>query len=103
AKALITDCGSFLVEFPMTGKPLIRLVPQELNYPLFSIFEELYDSFYVVRNLDEMYRAFALVLERGEDPKREERLQAVKTLGLMGEKTSAERIMDALREVCGRN
>ena len=102
AKALITDCGSFLVEFPMTGKPLIRLIPKELDYPLFPAFEKLYDSFYTVRNFDEMYAAFALVLERGEDPKKETRLNAVRELGLMGDGTSAERIMDKLREICGR-
>jgi hypothetical protein len=102
ARALITDCGSFLVEFPMTGRPLIRLVPRELKYPLFPIFEKLYASFYVVRDLDEMYKTFAQVLERGEDPQKEERLKAVRDLGLMGDRTSAERIMDVLRKVCGR-
>ena len=102
AKALITDCGSFLVEFPMTGKPLIRLIPKDLDYPLFPAYEELYDSFYTVRNLEEMYEAFAQVLERGEDPKKDRRLKAVRDLGLMGEKTSAERIMGKLREICRR-
>lgn len=102
ARALITDCGSFLVEFPMTGKPLIRLIPKKLDYPLFPAFEKLYDSFYQARNLDEMYAAFAQVLERGEDPRKEARMNAVRDLGLMGEKTSAERIMVKLREICGR-
>ena len=102
AKALITDCGSFLVEFPMTGKPLIRLIPKELDYPLFPAFEKLYDSFYEVRNLDEMYATFAQVLERGEDPMKETRLNAVRELGLMGNGSSAERIMNKLRDVCGR-
>lgn len=103
AKALITDCGSFLVEFPMTGKPLIRLIPKELDYPLFPAFENLYDSFYTVGNLDEMYSTFAQVLERGEDPKKEARLNAVRELGLMGNRSSAERIMDKLRDICGRD
>ena len=102
AKALITDCGSFLVEFPMTGKPLIRLIPKELDYPLFPAFEKLYNSFYEVRNLDEMYAAFVQVLERGEDPMKEKRLNAVRELGLMGNGSSAERIMNKLRDVCGR-
>ena len=102
AKALITDCGSFLVEFPMTGKPLIRLVPKELDYPLFPAFEKLYASFYVANSLDEMYDVFARVLERNEDPKKEERMKAVQELGLMGKGASAARIMKKLREVCGR-
>lgn len=102
ARALITDCGSFLVEFPMTGKPLIRLIPKQFYYPLFPAFEKLYDSFYVARNLDEMYAAFTQVLERGEDPKKEARLNAIRELGLMGNGTAAERIMAKLREICGR-
>ena len=102
AKALITDCGSFLVEFPITGKPLIRLVPRELEYPLFPIFEKLYASFYVVRDLDEMYKTFAQVLERDEDPRKGERLKAIRDIGLMGERSSAERIIEVLRGVCGR-
>ena len=102
AKALITDCGSFLVEFPITGRPLIRLIPKILDYPVFPAFHKLYDSFYSVHSLDEMYSAFSLILERGEDPKKEERLKAVRELGLIGGKSSAERIMEKLREVCGR-
>ena len=102
AKALITDCGSFLVEFPMTGKPLVRLIPKELDYPLFPAFEQLYKSFYEVRNLDEMYATFAQVLERGEDPRKETRLNAVQELGLMGNGSSAGRIMKKLREICRR-
>lgn len=102
AKALITDCGSFLVEFPMTGKPLIRLIPKELDYPLFPAYEKLYDAFYTVRNLNEMYATFAQILECGEDPKKNARLKAVQELGLVGNGTSAERIMRKLREICGR-
>ena len=100
SKALITDCGSFLVEYPMTGKPLIRLIPKELDYPLFPAFENLYNSFYEVRNLDEMYATFAQVLERGEDPRKEARLKAVQELGLMGNGSSAGRIIMKLREIC---
>jgi hypothetical protein len=81
---------------------LIRLIPRELAYPLFPAFGKLYDSFYAVKSLDEMYATFAQVLERGEDPKKEARLSAVRELGLMGEGTSADRIMEKLREICGR-
>lgn len=102
AKALITDCGSFLVEFPMTGKPVIRLVPREIDYPLFPAFEKLYATFYTAHNLDEMYSAFVQVLERGEDPNKEARIKAVRELGLMGDRTAAGRIIDALRKTCGR-
>ena len=49
-----------------------------------------------------MYAAFAQVLERGEDPRKEARLKAVRELGLMGNGSSAGRIMNKLREVCGR-
>lgn len=102
AMAMITDCGSFLVEFPITGKPLIRLVPKELDFPILPMFDKLLSTAYAVHNLNEMYATFAQVLERREDPKKAERVEAVKELGLFGSKPSAERIMDVLRAVCGR-
>ncbi len=103
SRAMITDCGSFLAEFPMTGQPLIHLVPDYQDFPTHPMFDKLLASFYTVHNLDEMYSAFEMVLERGEDPKKADRIKAVRELGLIGGKTSAERIMEKLQEVCGRS
>lgn len=102
SRVLITDCGSFLVEYPITGHPLIRLIPKEIDYPVFPIFNQLYASFYSVHNLEQMYLTFESVVERGEDPRKNERMKAVQELGLINKKSSAERIMEKLKQVCGR-
>lgn len=81
SKALITDCGSFLVEYPPCGGAMIHLISSTQKNPLHPLNKELYDSFYKVHNLKEMYEIFDLVLLRGEDPKRRERLLAVDKYG----------------------
>ncbi len=101
ARAMVTDCGSFCAEFPVTGKPLIRLIPQAYDFPVRPAFQAMMESFYVVHNLDEMYATFAQVLERGEDPKKECRLQAMRELGVVPSH-AAERIADFLAKECGR-
>lgn len=103
SRLLITDCSSFLVEYALTNNPVIRLVPKEINVSSRPAYASLFETYYTVHSLNEMYSTFAQVLEQGEDPKREERLNAVRELGLMGGKTSAERIMEKLRRVCRRN
>ena len=102
SKALITDCSSFLVEYPVTGNPLIRLVVKSVNTKVRPAYENLFSTFYTVKSPEELKTVFATVLERGEDPMREERLKAVDAMGVMGEKSSAERIMGTLLDVCGK-
>ena len=81
AKAIVTDCGSFLTEFAATGKPVIHLVPTPESVKPAKYMEPLFDSFYRVRNEEELKAAFSSVLERGEDPKRDERLSCMASLG----------------------
>ena len=84
ARAIITDCGSFLTEFAATGRPIIRLLSHRITVPPHPSLRELYGTYYAVRNLDEMYRAFDAVLIRGEDPKGDERRKALESSGLLG-------------------
>lgn len=102
SKALITDCSSFLVEYPVTGNPLIRLVGESVSAKVRPAYDNLFSTFYTVKSLEELKTVFATVLERGEDPMRKERLKAVDSLGVMGEKSSTERIMGALLGICGK-
>lgn len=99
--AMITDCGSFLAEYAVSGHPLIRLIPKELDYKLQPVFEDMCSTFYNVHNIDEMYATFKLVLEEGNDPMRDQRLAAVKRAGFMPGGAAA-RITEYLLKVCGR-
>lgn len=94
--AMITDCGSFLCEYPVTGHPLIRLIPKHFDYKPRLAFKKFFDTLYTVRNLQEMYSCFHSVLEKGEDPLRVQRLAALNDAGL-GERNSADEIFELLK------
>ena len=99
--AMITDCGSFLSEYGASGHPLIRLVrTTSRQFP--PLPNGMLDTYYQVRNLNEMFDAFRTVLENKEDPKRDARIAAVKSAGLMGVNASAN-IVRYLTKLCGRS
>lgn len=93
ATAMVTDCGSFLTEFGATGKPIIHLISSLAQISPMKPSQELFSTYYQVHDLEEMHQAFALVLERGEDPKCELRQAAVRKAALRGN-YAAKNIMD---------
>lgn len=101
ARVMITDCGSFLTEFGATGKPVIHLKSTRNPRTPIPLMKGLYDTYYQVNNLDEMYVAFKLLIEEGRDPNHYQRLTAVKKSGLCGTNASAN-IVNYLKEVFGR-
>lgn len=82
SKALITDCGSFLVEYFCTGKPIVHLVSDKCKIipPLPS--QKIFDTFYKVSNAGEFYNNLDTLLQRNNDYKKEERLKVLKELNL---------------------
>jgi len=100
SRVLITDCGSFLTEYGSTGRPLIHLIcSKNCRIPVPPL-KRLFDSYYQVRNLDEMNDVFRIVLEEEKDPKRESRLDAVKKAGI-ADVNASENIVNYLRkELC---
>lgn len=97
--AMITDCGSFLSEYGATGHPLIRLIRNTTKtFPPPP--GDLLDSYYKVRNLDEMRSTFINILENRSDPMKETRIAAVKKAGLINP-NSSERIIRYLSTICG--
>lgn len=97
--AMITDCGSFLTEYGATGHPLIHLIcSQNCRHPV-KPSKMVYDTYYQVRNLEEMYKTFQMVIEKGLDPKREERLLAVKRAKISDTKASVNIVEYLKREL----
>ena len=91
SSAMITDCGSFLTEYGITGHPLIHLISPKNKYRPAPTFARLYDTYYQVRDLDEMRHIFHVVLEKRSDPKRCNRIGAL--AGITGVlQNSGERI-----------
>lgn len=84
SRAMVTDCGSFLSEYMAVGKPLIRLIPDNIKVRPCPGARKYFETFYNCYNVDEMQKAFNLVLERGEDPKRDARISACKEANLIG-------------------
>ena len=100
SRAMITDCSSFVAEYPPCGGAMIHLRSATQKLELLRAYGKMYDAFYQVRNLDEMYKVFDMVLLRREDPKLEERMSAVKELNLVGN-NAAQRITAYLIDVLG--
>ena len=100
SRALITDSGSFLLEYMAVGRPLIRLEPVDFNMRFSPVFARVLNSFYTCRDLDEMHAALKLVVENCQDPRRDERQAAAREAGLFGN-NAAERICGWMREVIG--
>ena len=98
---MITDSGSFLPEYGSTGRPIIRLICPKNGHVPPKAAKEVYDTYYQVHNLEELHSALTLVIERGEDPKCDERLAAVKRAGLLCQNASDNIIRD-LRKIYGR-
>ena len=88
SRAMITDSGSFLVEYGATGKPLIHLKPPDSPVETMPPNKRLFDSYYRATDRESMFRIFEKVLERNEDPAREERINAARASGLFNNHAS---------------
>lgn len=91
--AMITDCGSFLSEYGATGKPIIHLVSARNKIVPPKKLADVYDKYYKVHNLNEMYRQFKLVLEERKDPMMEDRHKAL-ALAALCQTNAAENIVE---------
>lgn len=97
SSAMVTDCVTFLTEYLLTGKPLIRLVAIPEYEPL-PPSKRLMDAFYEVRSERELFEVFDKVLIRHEDDMKGIRAQVVKDMGY--ERLDAtEQIMCRMRQM----
>lgn len=96
SKALITDCGSFTIEYFCTGKPLIHLKNINCKGRILTYTERIFDTFYKVWNKDELYQALDEILIKGNDYKKVQREEVLKQSHLFEDKSAAERIMSDL-------
>lgn len=101
SRAMVTDCSSFLAEYPTTGRPLIRLISGKSRMVPMAPGKKLFRSFYSVHTESEMNDVFRTVLEEGKDPMREERWRIVRECGLLGV-DAARNIVDFLTKTTNR-
>lgn len=92
SRAMITDCGSFLTEYFVTGKPLIHLISHNAKLKPLKPSQRMFKSFYRVHDLDELERSLDAIVVSGEDPRQPERIALLRDSGLNGG-CAAERIL----------
>lgn len=95
SRAMITDCGSFLTEYFVTGKPLIHLISSTCKVSPLPPAQKMLDSFYKVHNIEELDKTLKLVIDDGLDPMREKRLATLDSMNLRGN-NAAENIIEFL-------
>ncbi len=76
---LVTDLSSIIVEYFVTGKPIIFCKTEHDQQEYLDFFKRILDISYVVNNQQELYEALEM-MRKGEDPKKEERLQLINEL-----------------------
>lgn len=86
---LITDCGSFLPEYGSTGRPVIRLICDKNKHVPPKAAKRIYDTYYNVHTLDELWATLKLVVEDRKDPNAKIRHSAVRGARLAQEDASS--------------
>ena len=80
--ALITDCGSFLVEYACTGNPIIHLISPTRKVFAQNGLEKVFDTYYQSCDAQDLYRLLQEVVLDSKDPKRGVRMAAIRAAGL---------------------
>lgn len=73
SKAMITDSGSFLLEYFVTGKPLLHLISDAaINMP-YAQLKKYFDTFYEIRNNEELVKSIENIILNKQDYKANKR------------------------------
>ena len=99
SKVMITDCGSFLSEYGVTGHPIIYLISSKNNSVPPPTIKRIYDTYYKVRTESELYSALGEILEEGRDPNKDIRLSALSSAKFLGN-NAADNIKRYLCKCC---
>ena len=97
SKLMITDCGSFLIEYFVTGKPCIHLKSEAFKGNDFV--REICNSYYEASNLEELREFLKDVLLENHDPKKGERNRVLAKLSLKDTYCAQNIIEDLLRDL----
>ncbi len=99
AKCLITDCGSFLIEFLPTKQPVILLMSHYRHDDIPSV-KLAAQSYYQTLNMNELEKALEDVLIKNNDPRKTERLQVLEKLNIK-KYDSTSKIINELKNNLG--
>lgn len=94
ADILVSDMSGVVVDFAVTGKPIIYCSP---NQVFNKASEKLLEGYYIVHDVKELEDTLEMLL-RGEDPKRERRIRIVEEILGVCDGKNGRRILDYLME-----
>lgn len=98
SKAMITDCGSFLPEYFVTGKPLIHLISKDVKVKPISVSKCYFDTFNKVTSEDQIETVLDDVLIKDVDSKQKDRACVLQETGL-SDCYAAQNILDYLERI----
>ena len=94
SKALITDCASFLTEYFCTEKPILHLISAKCSIEPLKPFQKIIDTFYKAHNQNDLLAYLDEVIIKGNDYKKDERLNVLKQSKLKNNYAAANIIKD---------
>lgn len=97
--AMITDSGSFLTEYLLTGSPIIHLFSSESAERNETV-KKICTGYYRVNNLEEMYKTFDDVLIKKNDYKYDLRIKIMEEVQLKNNYCAENIIQDITGELC---
>ena len=101
SKCLITDCGSFLIEYLPTNQPVIHM-RNPLGTDYIESIKVAMKSYYDVWNPKELEKTLNEILIESKDNKKKDRLNSIQKLNL-SEYNSTEKIINELKKDLGLN
>ena len=98
SRAMITDCGSFLLEYAPTGMPIIRPLAANFSLTPSASAQKIFETYYTAHNWDELRTFLDGVIVRGDDFRRTSRLKVVKEMCLT-EACASNKVIEFMDEV----
>lgn len=94
---MITDCGSFLIEYFVTGNPCIHLKSEAFKGN--SLVKNICSTYYETTNLEELKENLDKVLLKKEDTMRNERLKLLEELNFKNNYCAQNIIEDLINDL----
>lgn len=96
SKLMITDCGSFLIEYFLTGKPCIHLVSD--FFAGNELAKTICKTYYETKNINELKKYLDILINKKQDSKMSERLELREKLGLAKNYCAKNILEDIIKE-----
>ncbi len=93
SSVLVTDMSTIIVEYFITGKPIVFCETEHQEIHFLKYFEEMLKCCYVVKNENELNDILDS-LANGDDPKREQRLDTMQKIFGDSYKSATKRIIE---------